>query len=84
MMHTHHSLALLHVNLVTNDHLPESEKSPSARCPADTYKWEALRVHWTSLHQELVPPAIQCIEALRVVDIVDEHAAVGAAVEGNA
>jgi hypothetical protein len=48
-----------------------------------TYKRETLGIHRASLHQELVPPAVQCIERLRVVDIVYEHAAVGAAVEGN-
>ena len=47
-------------------------------------KWEALRVHRAGLHQELVPPAVQCVEALGVVDVVDEHAAVGATVEGHA
>jgi len=36
------------------------------------------------LYQKLVSPTIQRIEALRVVDIVNEDAAVSAAVEGHA
>lgn len=47
----------------------------------DTYKREALWVHGAGLDQELVPPAVECVETLRVVDVVYEHAAVGAAVE---
>jgi len=35
------------------------------------------------LYQKLVPPTIQRIEALRVIDIIDKDAAVGAAVECN-
>ncbi len=58
---------------------------PADRVRSDywTHKWEAFRVHGTGLHQKLVSPAIQGIEALRVVDIVDENAAVGAAIEGH-
>ena len=46
-----------------------------------THEWKALRVSWASLDQELVPPAIQCVEALRVIDVIYEHAAVGAPIE---
>ncbi len=36
------------------------------------------------MNQKLVAPAVQSFEALGVVDVVDEDAAVGAAVKGNA
>ena len=45
---------------------------------------ERLGIHRTSLDQEFVPPAVQRVERFAVVDIVDEDAAVGAAVEGYA
>lgn len=47
------------------------------------HKREAVGVSWGSLDQELVSPAIKGIEALRVVDIVDQNAAVCASVERN-
>jgi hypothetical protein len=80
---THHALALLHINLVANDNLRLSVPYPS-NDRRDTYEWEALRIHGAGLDQELVAPAVQCIETLGVVDVVYEHAAVGAAVEGHA
>jgi hypothetical protein len=64
---THHSLALLHVDLV-----------------AQHNKREVVRVSWRRLDQELIPPAVKRIEALGVVDVEHQHAAVGAAVERNA
>ena len=51
---------------------------------ADYNKGETFRVHGASLHQELVPPAVQRVEALGVVDVVDQHAAVGAPIESHA
>lgn len=36
------------------------------------------------LHEELVPPAVEGLEALARVDVVDQYAAIGAAVERNA
>lgn len=36
------------------------------------------------MYQELVPPAVERVEALGVVDIVDEHAAVRPAIKGYA
>lgn len=50
---------------------------------ADYDKGETLGVHGASLYQELVPPAVQRVEALGVVDIVDQHAAVCTAVESH-
>ena len=80
---THHSLALLDINLVANYdlYLLAVLHALSQRY---THEWEALRIHGTGLDQELVPPAVECVETLRVVDVVYEHAAVGAAVEGYA
>lgn len=49
----------------------------------DPYEWEALGVHGASLDQELISPAVESVETLRIVNIVHEHAAVGAAVEGD-
>ena len=48
-----------------------------------THEWEAVRISGRCLNQELVPPAIKRIETLRIVDIVDQHAAVGTSVESN-
>jgi hypothetical protein len=79
---THHSLALLHIDLVADNDLLQSVPVP-ARTRGRSYEWEALWVHRARLHQELVAPAVQCVEALRIVDVVYEHAAVGAAVERN-
>ena len=36
------------------------------------------------MYQELVPPAVERVEALGVVDVVDEHAAVSPAIKGHA
>ena len=77
---THHSLALLDINLVADNDLHLSA-IVHALSQHIAYKWEALRVHGASLDQELVPPAVECIKTLGVVDVVNEHAAVGAAVE---
>jgi len=44
---------------------------------------EVIRVSWGCLDQELVPPAVERIEALGVVDVEDEDAAIRATVEGN-
>lgn len=67
--------------------LPITTCTDQSPCPSRvkhaTYEWEALWIHWAGLHQELVPPAIQCVKALGVIDIVYQHAAIGASVEGN-
>lgn len=80
MRQTHHPLALLDIDLVANYdlYLLAGRHTLSQHV---TYEWEALRVHGASLDQELVPPAVECIKTLGVVDVVHEHAAVGAAVE---
>lgn len=49
-----------------------------------THEWKAIRVSWRGLNQELIPPAIECVETLGVVDVVDQYAAVGTSVERNA
>lgn len=48
-----------------------------------THEWETLGVHRAGLDQELVSPAVQGVERLGIVDVVDEHAAVGTTVESN-
>jgi hypothetical protein len=50
----------------------------------EAYEGEALGVHRAGLNQELISPAVEGVETLGVVYIVDEHAAVGTAVESNA
>ena len=45
---------------------------------------EGFRVAWRGLNQKLVAPAVEGLEGLGAVDVVDQHAAVGAAVEGDA
>jgi hypothetical protein len=47
------------------------------------YKREALRIHGAGLDQELVSPAVEGVETLGVVYIVDEHTAVGTTIESN-
>lgn len=49
-----------------------------------TYKGEVGGIPRRSLDQKLVSPAVQRVEALGVVDIVHENAAVGSSVKGNA
>ena len=51
---------------------------------AEDDEGEVLRVMWTSLNEELVPPAVESLERLGAVDVVDEYTAVRAAIERNA
>lgn len=53
----YHSFALLDIDLVTNDNLSQSV-SGYLHHVWTTYKWEALWIHWASLDQELVAPAV--------------------------
>jgi hypothetical protein len=48
-----------------------------------TYEWEALGISWAGLDQELVPPAVQRLETLGVVHVVDKDTTVGTSVEGD-
>lgn len=50
---------------------------------AQNHKRKRVRVAWRGLNQELVAPAIEGVEGFGVVDIEDEHAAVGTTVEGD-
>jgi hypothetical protein len=45
---------------------------------------ESVRVARGGLDEELVAPGVEGLEGLGAVDIIDEHAAVGAPVEGDA
>ena len=44
-------------------------------------KWKVLRVPWSRLNEELVSPALERIERLEDGNVVDENAAIRAAVE---
>lgn len=48
---------------------------------SSTHKRKVFRISRASLYQELVSPAIQGIETLRIIDIVYEYAAVGSSIE---
>ena len=58
-----------------------SDRVSRARRRASLLFPKALGPH---LNEELVPPAVERLEALGAVDVVDKDAAVGAAVEGDA
>lgn len=47
------------------------------------YEGETLRVHRAGLDQEFVSPAVEGVETLGVVDVVDKYAAVGTTVESD-
>ena len=79
---THHPLALLDIDLVANNDLSQSAEL-HLLYGTSTYKWETLRVHGTSLNQELIPPTVECVKTLGVVNVVYKHAAVSATVERN-
>jgi len=55
----------------------------SPKSNVSTYERKVVRISGRSLDQEFISPAIERIETLRVIDIVDKHAAVGASVERN-
>lgn len=48
------------------------------------YKRESLRIHWASLDQKLIPPAVQRLKTLRVIHVVYQNAAIRASVERHA
>lgn len=80
----YHSLRLLHIHLVAEHHLClVSFHSLITHATTKTYERESLRIHRARLYQEFVPPTIQRLETLRVIDIVHQNAAVGASIEGN-
>lgn len=51
---------------------------------SSTHKREVLWISRTGLDQEFIPPAVEGVEALGVVDIVDQYTAVRAPVESHA
>lgn len=57
---------------------------PHINLVAQYYERETLRIPWGCLNQELVAPRVKRIEGFGRVDVVNQHAAVGAAVEGYA
>jgi hypothetical protein len=48
------------------------------------HEWKRLGVARRGLNEEFVAPGIECFEGFGGIDVVDQHAAVGAAVEGDA
>ena len=50
-------------------------------CSHLTYKGEVLGISRAGLNQKFVSPAVQGIEALGVVDVVDEDAAISPSVK---
>ena len=81
---THHSLALLHIDLVAYHDLRCVSCCPFQSQEVDPYKWKGLRIHRARLYQELIPPAIQCLKTLGIVHIVYQNAAIRASVKRHA
>lgn len=85
-----HSFVLFHIDLVSNNNLFEnnqlriSQQRTDTRICFSTYKWETLRVTRAGLDEELVTPAVKCLETLRVIHIVDKNTAVGTSIECDA
>lgn len=51
---------------------------------AQHHEGEALGVHRTGLYQELIPPAVQRVEALLIIHVVHQHAAIRSPIERHA
>jgi hypothetical protein len=68
---TYHSLALLNINLVTKNNLTTVLAYFHSPDQHITNKREVGRVPGRSLDEELVSPAVERLETLRIVDIVD-------------
>lgn len=80
---THHSLAFIDIDLVSENHLDKSALI-LATTAEPTYKWKVGRVTRRRLDEKLVSPAIKRLKALCIVDIVHQHAAVRSTIERNA
>jgi len=48
---------------------------------AEQDKWKVLWITRSGLYQELITPAVECLERARCRDVIDEYAAVRATVE---
>ena len=48
---------------------------------ADDNEWKVLGIAWASLNKKLISPALKCLKCVGDSDIVDQDAAIGAAVE---
>lgn len=88
-----HALVLLHIDLITDHDLFSSAEGDRAKrmkrgrvwvTERVTYERKILRIMRTSLDQEFIPPAIQRLETLRIVDIVHKNTAVRTTVERDA
>ena len=73
--------AIVYINLVTKDNLALVSLEQSMR--KASHKWKTLGITRTSLYQELISPAIECLKTFCVVHVVDKHAAVCASIECN-
>lgn len=49
-----------------------------------TNEWEVGRVPRRSLDEEFISPAVQCLETLGIVHVVDQNAAISTSVERHA
>lgn len=79
-----HSPVLLHIYLVSKDNLDFYEQLRHNAEEDSTHKGKALRITRTGLDQELVSPAVQCLEWFGIVHIVNEYTTICASVECNA
>jgi hypothetical protein len=68
---TYHSLALLNINFVTKNNLTSVLACFHNPDQHITNKREVGRVPRGSLDEKLISPAVQRLETLRIVDIVD-------------
>lgn len=68
---TYHTLALLNIDLVTKNNLTSVLAYFHSSDQHSTDKREVGRVTGRSLDEELVSPAVERLETLRIVDIVD-------------
>lgn len=68
---TYHTLALLNIDLVTKNNLTSVLAYFHSPDQHITNKREVGRVPGRSLDEKLVSPAVERLETLRIVDIVD-------------
>ena len=57
---------------------------PGAIVSRVTDKWKIIRLSRAGLNEEFVPPCIEGLKGFGVIDVVDKHTAVSAAVERDA
>lgn len=80
-----HPFAFLYIDLVSQYHLQPSQRTVPKlhKNRYMTHKRKALGISRGRLDEEFVAPAIQRLETLRVVDIVDQNAAISTSIESD-